>query len=92
MKMNRASHQVINSRGWPRQRRQLRSLRVARFRRWPVMETRSASARTKRLTLSPGLGYEPGLKGVPQAQRAAKSFSLGLGYEPGQLSPNKSDL
>jgi hypothetical protein len=46
-------------------------------------DARSASAGTKHLTLIPGLGYKPGLKGVPQVQRAAKPFSPDLGYKPG---------
>jgi hypothetical protein len=85
MKMNRASHRVINSRGWPRRRP-----RDARFLRRPVMATRrSASAGTKRLILSPGACYQPGLKGVPGGAATAKPFSPSLGYKPGQMCPNE---
>jgi hypothetical protein len=57
------------------------------IRRRPVMATRDRLPRD--LTLSPGLGYEQGLKGLPQTQRAAKPFNPGLGYEPGLKVPNK---
>jgi hypothetical protein len=49
----------------------------------PVMMTRDRPPReTNRLTLGPGLGHTPGLKGVPQAPRGTKPFSPGLGDEP----------
>jgi hypothetical protein len=53
----------------------------------PVMATHDRPPReTNCLTLRPGLGHTPGLKGVPHMQRGTKSFSPGLGDEPGPLA------
>jgi hypothetical protein len=53
---------------------------------WPIMATHDQPPReTNRLTLRPGLGHVPRLKGYCRRPRGAKSFSPGLGDEPGPL-------